>query len=178
MGSNTDSDAFLETLLTAFGDISNCKVAVFGSGGAARACVHALLTKAANITVFTRDVARAERVFHDLDVAIAENTVARESEDLSGFDIVVNATPLGTKGEFERRTIATADKLSGVKLVYDLVYNPSKTRLMAEAEIAGVPHIGGLEMLIKQAARQFELWTERPAPVDVMAVAARERLQL
>ena len=92
-------------------------------------------------------------------------------------DILVNTTPLGTKGETVDQTIATAGQLSGVKLVYDLVYNPSETRLIHEAKQASVPAIGGLEMLIGQGAKQFEIWTGEAAPIDAMTEAVRKKLK-
>ena len=92
-------------------------------------------------------------------------------------DILVNATPLGTKGEREHDAIATAEELGSVKLVYDLVYNPSETRLLSEAKAAGAKTLGGLEMLIAQGARQFEIWTGGEAPVKEMKAAIEERLK-
>jgi len=73
--------------------------------------------------------------------------------------------------------IATAEELGSVKLVYDLVYNPSETRLLSEAKAAGAKTLGGLEMLIAQGARQFEIWTGGEAPVKEMKAAIEERLK-
>jgi shikimate 5-dehydrogenase len=86
-------------------------------------------------------------------------------------DIIVNTTPLGTKGHQEEATIATARQLEGTKLVYDLVYNPAETRLMKEAKKAGVKAINGLEMIIRQGTRQFEIWTGQKAPIHEMRAA-------
>jgi len=92
------------------------------------------------------------------------------------FDVVVNATPLGTRGDAEQLTPATRAQLGGVRLAYDLVYNPSETRFLSEAHAAGCETIGGLEMLIAQAVEQFKLWTEIQPNVEVMRTAAKRRL--
>ena len=87
-----------------------------------------------------------------------------------------NATPLGTHGLNEGASAATASQLRGVKIAYDLVYNPIETRFMREAREAGCHTIGGLQMLVAQAAQQFKLWTGKVAPLDVMSNAARNAL--
>jgi shikimate 5-dehydrogenase len=92
-------------------------------------------------------------------------------------DIVINATPIGTRGPNENATILTADELRNVKLVYDLVYNPIETRLLREAKLAGAQTLGGLDMLIAQGAKQFEIWTGLEAPMDTMRMAIEKRLQ-
>ena len=75
------------------------------------------------------------------------------------FDIIVNTTPLGTAGNSVNFAILEASQLEGIKLVYDLVYNPAETTLIREANAVGVPAVGGIEMLLSQGARQFEIWT-------------------
>ena len=170
-GYNTDADGFIEPLINRFGTLKDARVAVTGAGGAARACIYALSQKGCQVTVFARDVLRAASLREDFGVAVVEL-----KGGFDDFDIVVNTTPLGTKGEYEAKTIAVAEQLNGVKLVYDLNYNPSETRLVREAKMAGVPAIGGLEMLIAQGAKQFELWTGRKAPEEVMMSAVRNRL--
>ncbi len=77
------------------------------------------------------------------------------------MDILVNATPVGTLGVTEGESPVPAAALRGVRLVYDLVYNPEETRLLTDAGAAGCARLGGLPMLATQAALQFELWTGR-----------------
>ncbi|MDQ5845376.1 MAG: shikimate dehydrogenase, partial [Acidobacteriota bacterium] len=88
------------------------------------------------------------------------------------FDVVVNATPLGTKGRLVGGTPATAAQLRGARLAYDLVYNPTETQFLREARAAGCDTLGGMEMFVAQAAQQFRLWTGLDAPKDVMQKAA------
>jgi len=93
------------------------------------------------------------------------------------FDILVNTTPLGMKGKADGETPAVAEQLSGLQMVYDLIYIPFQTPLMTEADKAEVPKIGGLAMLMAQGAEQQKIWTGLAAPVKEMSRAALERLQ-
>jgi shikimate dehydrogenase len=92
------------------------------------------------------------------------------------YDIIVNATPLGTKGDSEGRSPLNAGDLHNVKLVYDLVYNPAETQLMREAAKAGVASMSGIEMLIAQGVEQFRIWTGQDAPVDAMRAGVEKKL--
>jgi len=91
-------------------------------------------------------------------------------------DIIVNTTPLGTRGPHENETVATAQQLRNVKLVYDLIYNPAETRLIREAKTADAETLGGFDMLIAQAVEQQKIWTGEPPDAEVMAAAARRKL--
>ena len=117
--------------------------------------------------------------FHPTRVARGQ---AAHPRDLSGvaygdFDVVVNATPVGTRGQLENATPATAEQLYGVRLAYDLVYNPTETQFMREALEAGCQTIGGLQMLIAQAVEQFKLWTGVESDAEVMRNAALNALE-
>ena len=79
--------------------------------------------------------------------------------------LIVNATPIGMKGE---DSLITAEHISSDSVVYDLVYRPMETRLIQSAEEAGATVIYGYEMLLEQGARSFEIWTQMEAPRDVM----------
>ena len=121
-----------------------------------------------------------------LEIRIGRKTVATtmrtpgHDEELAagfgGFDLVVNATPLGTRGALEGETPADSTQLRGARLAYDLVYNPARTRFIREARDADCETLGGLPMLVAQAAAQFELWTGEHAPLEVMRAAAEEQL--
>jgi 3-dehydroquinate dehydratase/shikimate dehydrogenase len=180
LGYNTDAEGFIEPLKTAYGDLKNAKVAVIGAGGAARALVYALKNENAEATLFARNLAKAKSFTEDFQIELKElpkTEDQRPKTDFANFDIVVNATPLGTKGALENETVLSAEQLEGVKLVYDLVYNPLETRLMSEAKKASVPAIGGLEMLIAQAAAQQKIWTGKIAPIEKMRQAALLKLE-
>ncbi|HEY0429955.1 MAG TPA: shikimate dehydrogenase [Pyrinomonadaceae bacterium] len=179
-GYNTDAEGFIEPLKTIYGDLSKAKVAVLGAGGAARACVYALKQENASITIFARDLQKGEALANEFQIAfeeLANPENQKQKTVFRDFDILVNATPLGTKGEFETKTPAAADQLEGLNLIYDLVYNPFRTRLLEEADKANVPKIGGLAMLVAQGAAQQKIWTGLDAPVSEMSRAALEKLK-
>ncbi len=178
IGYNTDAYGFITPLKETFSNIEDARVAVFGAGGAARACVFALKQENADVTVFARDMKQANLFANEFDVEISEISnlkfqIAKSVSD--NFDIIVNATPLGMKGDLENETLLTADDLKGVKCVYDLVTSPTDTPLIAEAKRANVPTLGGIEMLIHQGAKQFEIWTGREAPLDLMRKSVEEK---
>ncbi len=173
-GYNTDAHGFIEPLKTAYGELKNAKVAIFGAGGAARACVYALKKEDAEVTVFARNIEKAKDLTHEFKIQSFEFKGSNENYD--GFDVLVNSTPLGTKGELETETPATAEQMKNANLVYDLVYNPFETRFLREAKSADIPTIGGLAMLIAQAMRQQKIWTDLDAPMKEMSRAALQKL--
>ena len=152
LGYNTDAAGFIEPLIARFGSLRDATVAVIGAGGAARAAVYALRQQNAVVTLFARDTVKAQQLF---DVSCESLSDA----SFAGYDFVVNATPLGS-GAYIDQTPATREQLNGVRCVYDLIYNPKKTKLLREAIAAGCETLGGLEMLLAQAKLQFALWNE------------------
>jgi 3-dehydroquinate dehydratase/shikimate dehydrogenase len=172
-GFNTDAPGFIAPLKRVFGDLSDARVTVVGTGGAARACVYALKREGSEVTVLARDATRASAFVEEFGVTSAQLETGR---GLLESDIIVNATPLGTRGDREGEAVVTSDDLNGVKLVYDLVYNPQETRLLREAKLAGVKTLGGMDMLVAQGAQQFLIWTGRDAPIEEMRSAVNKRL--
>jgi shikimate dehydrogenase len=172
-GYNTDAAGFIAPLKDRMGALENLACAVIGAGGAARAVVWALRNQGASVAVFARDRDKAKFIADQFKVESAGLAQA----GFSGFDVVVNTTPLGTRGPLEGETPATAEQLRGVRLAYDLVYNPLETRFMREARAADCLTIGGLEMLIGQAVKQFQLWTGREPDAAVMRRAAERVLK-
>jgi len=178
IGLNTDAEGFIQPLGKTFGDLKNARVAVVGAGGASRACVYSLINAKCDVTVFARNLTSAVTLNDDFDVRIEKFEIgdSRSADVFADLDVVVNTTPLGTRSEHLNETIATADQLRGVKLVYDLVYNPLETRLLHEARRAGAETLNGFDMLISQAAEQFKIWTGNDAPVEIMAATAKQKL--
>jgi 3-dehydroquinate dehydratase/shikimate dehydrogenase len=167
-GFNTDAEAFISPMVSRIGELRETRCAVIGAGGAASAVVWSLIQNGAEVTVFARDASKAR----SLSDRFGATSKPLDSALFEGFDVVVNATPLGTSGAQETETPATAGQLRGARLAYDLVYNPVETRFLREARDAGCELIGGLEMLVTQAAEQFRLWTGAVAPEAVMREAA------
>lgn len=165
IGKNTDADGFLAPLISRFGDIGGMRFAVIGAGGAARACVHALNKRNADVTLYVRNAEKAGQGFNSSAVRIAE---LKEAESLGDPDVVVNTTPVGMNGE----RLFSVDQLSGVRCVYDLI--TKETPLLEDSRRAGIDTIGGREMLLEQGILQYEAWMKRPAPRDAMRRALIE----
>src|SRR5438552_8292434 len=171
-GYNTDAIGFISPLRGRFGSLKHARCAIIGAGGAARAALWALNSEGAQVTLFARDPALAEFFARQFSAECKLNADA----SFNGFDVVINATPLGACGERENETPVTTEKLRGVRLAYDLVYNPLETRFLREARAAGCETVNGLEMLIAQAVEQFKLWWGREPNAAVMRAAALRKL--
>ena len=171
IGHNTDLHGFIDTLKRYFGDLHGTSVAIIGSGGAARACIYGLKHEKTEVTIFARDETKARTMteqFGTRSFALSKFKDESSRHSNSQFDIVVNATPVGMHGKLEEQTPITADELAGVKFVFDLVTRAGDTPLIREAKMAGVPAIGGFEMLLSQGMKQFEIWTGQTAPEEIM----------
>jgi 3-dehydroquinate dehydratase/shikimate dehydrogenase len=172
-GYNTDAEGFIKPLVQKFGDIREARCAVIGAGGAASAAVWGLHHAGAKATLFARNATKVSLLAKRFGASWAK----LEEASFGGFDVVINATPLGTATQFDDETPATALQLRGARLAYDLVYNPTETRFLHEAGAAGCETLGGLAMLVAQAAEQFRLWTGGAAPEDVMFEEAQKGLK-
>jgi len=171
-GYNTDASGFIAPLLRKYESLKDGRCAVIGDGGGARAALWGLRRERAHVALLVRDFEKARTVAEELGVECQPLSGA----SFDGFDVVVNATPLGTRGEREDETPATADQLRSVRLAYDLVYNPFETRFLREARMAGCETISGVEMLVAQAIEQIKLWTGKQPDVEVMRAAALKAL--
>lgn len=172
-GYNTDALGFIAPLRNAFGSLEGARCAIIGAGGGARAALWALRNDGADVALFVRDPDKARSLAEEFDCDCRQLAGAR----FDRREIVINATPLGTHGEHEDGAAATAEQLGGVRLAYDLVYNPIETRFLREARAAGCETLSGLEMLIAQAVEQFKLWIGKEPDVEVMRTAALLRLE-
>jgi 3-dehydroquinate dehydratase/shikimate dehydrogenase len=161
---NFDVAGFLDPLAARGIRLSGARAVVLGAGGAARAAAFALRGQGARVEMSARRRDRAVGLARDLGVAAAGWPPE------GGWDVLVNATPAGTWPETGESPV-DPERLAG-GFVYDLVYNPSPTRLVTDATALGIPAIGGLEMLVAQAARQFEWWTGMAPDRGVMTHAA------
>ncbi len=177
-GYNTDCLASTRALRGAYGDLAGCRVVVLGAGGAARAVASGLASHAEWIKIIARDEEKAKALAKQIrgtDAEIRGGGLGEAPGMIRSADILVNTTPVGmspNRGE----SPADASVLHPGLLVFDLVYNPERTRLLADAEAAGARALGGLAMLVYQGAEAFRLWTGREAPEALMMRAAREAL--
>lgn len=172
-GYNTDANAFLVPLKNRLNSLANARVAIIGAGGAASAALYSLKQENAKVTIFARDVQQAKQF---ADRWSMESSGLQDAV-FADFDVVVNATPLGTKGELENQTAALAQQLHGARLAYELVYNPQVTQFVREARAAGCDTLDGLPMLLTQAAQQCQLWTGETANLQLMQTAAKKALR-
>jgi shikimate dehydrogenase len=165
-GYNTDIAGAMNPLNEMI-DVRGARVAVIGAGGSARAICYGLSQRGAGVTIYARDLKKAQLLANEFKTRIAP------LESFSGeADVVINCAPVGMSGHSEGQSLIKAESLEGVKLVYDLIYTPEETALLGDARRAGCRTLGGLAMLVGQAAEQFRLWTGFEAPVDVMWRAA------
>jgi 3-dehydroquinate dehydratase/shikimate dehydrogenase len=167
-GHNTDVEGFIAPLISKFGSLKGARCAIIGAGGGARAAVWAMRREGAQPALFARDPNKSRLMSEEFGIDLQSISEAL----FAGFDIVVNATPLGTRGVREAETPATAAQFRGVRLAYDLVYNPLETSFLREARAAGCDTLGGIEMLLAQAVEQYKLWFRNEPDVEVMRAAA------
>ena len=182
-GDNTDVDGFLAPLLPLADRLRGSTMVILGAGGAARAVAYALLTtfEPERLVLVARTTARAERLAADFSPFDRRGALeVRESRTACNAvrraRLVVNATPLGMYPAVEGSAWPESGDFGADHIVYDLVYNPEQTRLLREAVTRGSRVIGGLGMLVSQAAVAFSHWTGRTMPTDVVREALRHRM--
>lgn len=184
-GYNTDMTGFARALREEGGfDASGAQVVLLGAGGAGRAATTALIQgRAASVAITDILPQRAERLVADLagqGETVLRNVPATKDKlaaAVSGCQLLVNCTPIGMRHSREEHDLPiSSDLIPARALVFDIIYNPVETRLLAEAKRRGARTLGGLPMLVHQGAASFELWTGMQAPLDVMFAAARKAL--
>jgi 3-dehydroquinate dehydratase/shikimate dehydrogenase len=154
--------------------LKGARIVVLGAGGAARAAIFGLVEQGAEVFIVNRT--------HETAVAVAKQAKAKalkqELLKKNQFDVLINTTPCGMVGIKQELPLAPGDLHAS--LVFDMVYNPLETPLLKLANERGIPTISGLEMFVQQGARQFEIWTGKPAPEAemqrVVELALRKRV--
>jgi 3-dehydroquinate dehydratase / shikimate dehydrogenase len=142
--------------------LRGAKALVLGAGGAARAAVFGLGDKGAEVFILNRTAETAQK----LAKQSGSKTIKKEALAKTPFDVIINATPIGMAGQKGAQLLEGKDL--NTKLVFDLVYNPVETPLLRLARQQSIPIITGVEMFVHQGARQFEIWTGKPAPEEEM----------
>jgi 3-dehydroquinate dehydratase/shikimate dehydrogenase len=153
--------------------LKGARIVVLGAGGAARAAVFGLVEQGAEVFIVNRT--------HETGVALAKQAKAKalkhELLAKNRFDALINTTPCGMAGSKQALPIKESELNAG--LVFDMVYNPLETPLLKLAKERGLAVVSGLEMFVQQGARQFEIWTGKPAPeaemLRVVELALRRR---
>jgi 3-dehydroquinate dehydratase/shikimate dehydrogenase len=164
-GFNTDVAGIVQPLERRM-PLKGAKVLVLGAGGAARAAVFGCRDKGAEVSILNRTPETAAKLAKQSGAKV----IKREALARSTFDIIINATPIGMASLTGKNVPASPLEASEInaRIVFDLVYNPIETPLLRMARTKGVTVITGIEMFVQQGARQFEIWTGKPAPEEEM----------
>lgn len=182
VGFNTDATGALRALQEGKAPLKDESVAVLGSGGAARAIAFALAAEGGIRRLHLLGIEEQERIklAEDLksktSVAVADAYLddASMKTVLPEVRVLIHCTPIGMAPKVGKSCVPAPFLHAGLT-VMDIVYNPRETQLLADARTAGCGTIPGLEMFLYQAVAQFEKWTGRPAPVDVMRAVLASR---
>ena len=171
-GFNTDTSGVVRPLERRLSTLQDAKILVLGAGGAARAAVFGLKERGAEVYILNRSTAAAQKLARRAHA----RTLKRADLKKYSFDVIVNATPVGMGNT---RDTPLQEKEINARYVFDMIYDPPETRLLQLAKQRGAQIIPGIEMFVHQAARQFEIWTGKPAPQDdmlqVVTLALQER---
>ncbi|HZZ41662.1 MAG TPA: shikimate dehydrogenase, partial [Tepidisphaeraceae bacterium] len=181
-GMNTDYGAILDSITSKMGvtrdGLKGIRVGVLGAGGTGRTAVAGLAACGATVVVYNRTREKAEALATEFN-GKSGKVVAAPLEKVcdSCCQVWVNTTSVGMYPKVdESPMVGKMPKMDGETVVLDTVYNPMRTRFLQEAEAAGARTIGGIEMFVRQAAAQFEVWTGVTAPRDLMRQVVEGRL--
>jgi len=170
-GFNTDTAGVVRPIEQRI-TLQGAKILVLGAGGAARAAVFGLKERGAEVWILNRTAGPAQKLARQARA----RTIKRSDLKKLTFDVIINATPVGMGNTRESPLNENEIK---AKYVLDMVYDPPETRLVKLAREQGAQIIPGIEMFVHQAARQFEIWTGKPAPWDemlrVVTIAMQDR---
>lgn len=184
-GYNTDVLGFYQAIPNSMRpELEGKKIAVLGAGGAARAIVIALVQlKVASIDFYVRNIVNAHDFVETVRTACPNLNINlkqfQSMGDLSEYAMLVNTTPVGMINKSMGISPVPERLISTLKpnaIVYDIVYNPIKTELLRLAQKHGLRTIAGLDMLVYQAQKSFEIWTGKLPDFKDMKIAALEAL--
>src|SRR5271154_5617290 len=168
-GFNTDAAGVVRPLQQRI-SLEQAKILVLGAGGAARAAVYGLKERGAEVYILNRTLGPAQKLARSARARLVKRADLKKLT----FDVIINATSVGMGNTKESPLNENEIK---ARYVFDMVYDPPETRLMKMAKAAGAEVIPGIEMFVQQAARQFEIWTGKPAPLDEMLVVVNRAME-
>jgi shikimate dehydrogenase len=145
---------------------------LLGAGGAARAAAFALAESGVEqLAILNRHLERAQLLATELQqyydrpiFSLSDPTFLIPRTP----SIIINATSAGMHGDDSPLPVEILSRFDGDTFVYDMIYNPTQTFLLCQARLMGIPTANGLSMLLHQGALSFTLWTNQPAPIEVM----------
>ena len=174
IGFNTDGPGFIESLIFDAGfEPKGKKCLILGAGGAGRALAVSLMQNhAKSIVIYDTAVEKAEAL-----AGYVQGKAAKDlQKEIDNANLLVNASPIGMHPKIEDCPLPENIKLHKKLCVYDLVYNPQETKLLAMAKRSGAKAVSGLGMLARQGALAFTVFTGHSAPFEVMREAAKADL--
>ncbi len=182
-GFGTDGPGALKALTDAGVELDGRSVLILGAGGAARAIAFTLAgnTSLAKLMLLEIDKVILDRLTADLQAGTSATieafmlSDAALAEAMAQADVIINCTPIGMHPR-EDVTLVPSGLFRPGQAVFDIVYNPLETKLLADARSSGLKVISGVEMFINQAVLQFQYFTGEAAPVEVMRRVVMERL--
>jgi shikimate dehydrogenase len=169
LGFNTDADAIVTALREDLQvELRGAKVLLLGAGGAGRtAALRLAAENVAELFLVNRTQSKAEEIAVEIRKLFSSVSVSI-GYPKSAVDLMVNATSLGLKANDASPLDETQFPVHQARAVYDMIYRPAETKLLAAARAAGCKTANGLGMLLHQGAKAFEIWTGRAAPLAVM----------
>ncbi len=183
VGGNSDIGGFLMSLEEEGFNPASKQALVLGAGGAARGIVYALARAGARVTLLNRTVGRGEALIDEMSKLFPGGALkarpllaAEVARARDGAELLVNTTPVGMWPHVEASPWPEGLPFPAHLSVFDLVYNPLRTRLLAQAQAAGAKAVGGLKMLVYQGAISFRWWFGVLPPTEVMYRACVDAL--
>jgi len=181
MGYNTDGIGALKALKENGITPNGKKLLLLGAGGAGKAIAFHAARELEELVILNRTPQKAKKLAEvlrrEFNKKINGNALSTEiiEEELRDADILVNATSVGMHPDIDQ-SLVPPSPLRPDLCVMDIVYNPLETKLAKDAKAVGAKVVSGIEMLVYQGAASFEIWTNRPAPVEVMKQAVLNKL--
>jgi shikimate dehydrogenase len=176
-GFNTDADAITQSLREDLKfEPRGAKVLLLGAGGAGRTAALKLASEnVAELFLVNRTASKAEEIATEIKKQSPAVKVS-VGYPKAGVDLILNATSLGLKPDDTLPLDEKQFSLKQTRAVYDMIYRPAETKLLAAARAVGCRTANGLGMLLHQGAKAFEIWTDKAAPLDVMRRALEQNI--
>ena len=177
VGFNTDADGLANSLREDLKiNLRGAKVLLLGAGGAGRTAALKLASEnVAELFLVNRTRSKAEEIATEIKKQFPSVAVA-VGHPKTLVELILNATSLGLKANDASPLDQKQFSLKQTRAVYDMIYRPAETKLLAAAKSAGCQTANGLGMLLHQGAKAFEIWTGKTAPLDVMRRALEKNI--
>ena len=179
IGYNTDGPGLVRAVRAELGaDLRELRVMILGAGGGAGRAIamQCAIERCPRIALINRTLEKLSPLVRDLEAFYPADRIAIDDFDsgalaahLAQTDIIINCTSVGMKTD--EPSPIPADRLTARHLIYDTIYTAARTPLLLAGDAVGARGANGLSMLLHQGALSFEIWFQRPAPIEVMRAA-------